>query len=102
VYRYLANGVEVPPEHVTAGLVCPPEDADGREATGGLFAVHATAGHKPPANAYVAVRYRGYWYYLDDHDAPSKETFALVLQLSRLDFRRPPGGGPLLTLPAGR
>jgi hypothetical protein len=101
-YRYLANGVEVPPAHVTAGLVCPPAGADGREATGGLFVVHTAAGHKPPANAYVAVRYRGYWYYLDDQDAPSKETFALMLQLSRLDFRHPPGGGPLLTLPAGR
>jgi hypothetical protein len=101
VYRYLATGVEVPPEHVTAGLVCPPPEADGREATGGLFAIHTAAGHKPPANAYLAVRYRGYWFYLDDQDAPSKETFALMLQLTRLDFRHPLGG-PLLTLPAGR
>src|SRR5262249_3298886 len=58
-YRYLANGVEVPPAHVTAGLVCPAAGADGREATGGLFVVHTAAGHRPPANAYLAVRYRG-------------------------------------------
>jgi hypothetical protein len=108
VYRYLANGVAVPPEHVTAGLVRPALDAggcalDGHDATGGLFAVYVAAGHKPPANAYVAVEYRGYWYYLDDRDEPSKATFALMLQLSRLDFsRRAPGAGPLLTLPAGR
>jgi hypothetical protein len=108
VYRYLANGVAVPPEHVTAGLVRPALDAggcalDGHDATGGLFAVYVAAGHKPPANAYVAVEYRGYWYYLDDRDEQSKATFALMLQLSRLDFnRRPLGSGPLLTLPAGR
>jgi hypothetical protein len=101
VYLFLANGVEVPPEHIVAGLVCPP--SDGHEATGGLFAVHTAAGHKPPANAYIAVKYRGWWYYIDDHDAQSKATFGLMLQLSRLDLRRrPPGGGPLLTLPAGR
>jgi hypothetical protein len=71
--------------------------------TGGLFTVHIAAGHKPPSRAYVAVKYRGWWYYLDDQDAQSKATFALMLQVSRLDLRRlPPGGGPLLTLPAGR
>ena len=101
VFVYLASGVEVPPKHVIAGLVCP--TPDGHEATGGLFAVHTAKGHKPPANAYIAVKYRGWWYYIDDKDAQSKATFALMLQLSRLDLRRrPPGGGPLLTLPAGR
>ena len=55
------------------------------------------------ANAYVAVKYRGWWYSIDDRDAQSKVTFTIILQLSRLDLRRrPPGGGPLLTLPVGR
>ena len=103
VYQYLANGVDVPPEHVLAGLVCPTAGADGHDSTGGLFAVYTCGGHKPPASAYIAVKYRGWWYYIDDHDAQSKATFALILQLSQLDLRRrPPGGGPLLTLPAGR
>jgi hypothetical protein len=103
VFFFLASGVEVPPEHMAAGLVGPPWDVAGFQATGGLFAVHTAAGHKPPAHAYLAVKYRGWWYYIDDQDAASKATFALMLQLSRLDLRRrPPGGGPLLTLPAGR
>jgi hypothetical protein len=33
---------------------------DGQELTHGLFEVHVCGGHKPPAHAYVAVRYRGY------------------------------------------
>ena len=49
------------------------------------------------------MKYRGYWYYIDDADQPTKTTLALMLQLSRLDFtRRRPGGGPFLTLPVGR
>ena len=75
---------------------------DGREVTRGLFEVHACKGHKPPKDAYVAIKYRGYWYYLDDRDAQSKATFALMLQLSRLDFGKPRRGGPLLTLPVGK
>jgi hypothetical protein len=103
VYLFLSNGVDVPPEHVAAGLVAATTDAAGHDTNAGLFAVHTAPGHKPPANAYVAVKYRGWWYYIDDQDAQSKATFALMLQLSRLDLRRrPPGGGPLLTLPAGR
>jgi hypothetical protein len=103
VYLYLTNGIEVPPEHVVAGLVCPSSDRDCHEATGGMFAVYTATGHKPPPKAYAAVKYRGWWYYIDDQDAQSKATFAIMLQLSRLDLRRrPPGGGPLLTLPAGR
>jgi hypothetical protein len=108
VYFYLANGVEVPVEHLNCGLVQPHVDAegnvfDGRELMRGLFEVHVCGGHKPPAHAYVAVKYRGYWFYIDDADQATKTTFALMLQLSRLDFtRRRPGGGPFLTLPVGR
>jgi hypothetical protein len=109
VYFYLANGVEVPVEHINCGLVQPHVDAegrmiDGRELLRGLFEVHVCGGHKPPANAFVAVKYRGYWHYIDDADQPTKTTFALMLQLSRLDFtrRQRTGGGPFLTLPVGR
>jgi hypothetical protein len=108
VYLYLAHGVEVPDEHLRCGAACLPEDGDGhviepREVTRGLFEVHACKGHKPPPSAYVAVQYRGYWYYIDDRDQASKATFALMLQLSRLDFARQRlGGAPMLTLPVGR
>lgn len=108
VFFYLANGVEVPPAHLQAGLVRPALDADGRVIDGGnltrgLFEVHVCAGHKPPPTAFVAVNYRGYWYYIDDRDQSSKATLALVLAVSRQDFARQPlGRGPVLTLPAGR
>jgi hypothetical protein len=108
VYAYLANGVEIPLEHLKCGVAKSPVGPDGRvfdgrEVTRGLFEVHACKGHRLPANAYVAVKYRGYWYYLDDRDAQSKTTFALMMHLSRLDFGRPRRrDGPLLTLPVGR
>jgi hypothetical protein len=70
--------------------------------TEGLFAAHADQGHKPPETAFVAVKYRDYWYYIDDRDPESKATFALVLQLSRLDLARQQPAAPFLTLPVGR
>ncbi len=108
VYYFLANGVEVPPEHVAAGLVSRPAAPDGtsfdmRAVTEGLFTVHTCKGHKPPPTAYVAVNYRGYWFYIDDRDQPTKTTFALMLELGRLDFGlQETTSGPFLTLPIGR
>jgi hypothetical protein len=106
-YFFLANGVEVPFEHVAAGLARTPIGPDGkvfdlRAVTAGLFTVHSCRGHKPPPEAFVAVKYRGYWYYIDDRDATSKSTFALVLQLQRLDFGHQQPAAPFLTLPVGR
>jgi hypothetical protein len=108
VYFFLANGVEVPPEHIAAGLVRPAVAPDGtpvdlRAVTAGLFTVHASGAHKPPSHAYAAVKYRGYWYYIDDRDQPSKLTLGLVINLGRLDFGLQEGAsGPFLTLPVGR
>lgn len=107
VWYYLSNGVEVPPEHLAEGVAITPVGPDGvpfdgRAVTEGLFAVHAHAGHKPPECAYVAVRHRGYWYYIDDRDQASKATLALVLAVSRLDFGRMQPAAPFLSLPIGR
>ncbi len=107
VYFYMANGVEVPTEHLKNGLAVAPVDEAGvvfdlREVTRDLFEVHACKSLKPPANAYVAVPYRGYWFSIDDSDHRSKAAFALMLQLSRLDLDRQRPGGPALTLPVGR
>ena len=108
VFFYLANGIDVPLEHVAAGLAPLPLAPDGtpfdtRAITDGLFQVHTCKGRKPPPSAYTAVKYRGYWYYIDDRDQASKATFALVLQLARVDFGvQEPTAGPFLTLPVGR
>jgi hypothetical protein len=108
VFFFLSNGIEVPAEHLAAGLVSLPQAPDGsafdtRAVTEGLFQVHTCKGHKRPPTAYVAVKYRGYWYFIDDRDQASKTTFALVLQLARMDFAsQEPTGGPFLTLPVGR
>lgn len=103
---FLSNGVMIPPEHVAAGLVrLPPDGTDPAEATHGVFRVLSSAGRKrsPPCCAYLAVRYRDRWFYIDDRDQESKATLLLMLQLRRLDFRRQQVGNvPTLTLPVGR
>ncbi len=101
VFAFLSNRVLVPDEHVACGITT---SNDTAACPADLLTIHSVKGHRPPPCSYAAVRYRDWWFFIDDRDMQSKTTFAIVLQLSRLDLRRRPpgGGGPVLTLPAGR
>jgi hypothetical protein len=101
---YLARGVEVPASHQCSGLAPTTVGPDGRlfdwtQVTRGLFTVHACKQLCRPKHAHVAVRYHDHWFYIDAADQESKATFALILQLVRLDVSSRRSSGPVLTLP---
>ena len=102
---YLSKGVEVPLEHQRKGEVkltmdgagCP---FDWQKVLRNQFRVHFSK-HRP-SHAAVAVKYRGYWFYIDDRDHESKTAFFQLKKMIILQLR---GGGaealPVLTLPIG-
>jgi hypothetical protein len=101
---YLSRGIEVPPEHLACGVVKPAFDPTGevfdwQQLTAGLFTVHSVKQCRRPACSSVAIKYRGYWYYIDDRDNDSKITFSLVLAMTRVNLLGTKKGGPMLTLP---
>jgi hypothetical protein len=101
---YLSHGILVPDEHYVCGLAKGPLASDGRpfdwqELFGGLFTVHSVKQHWRPACASVAVKYRDYWYFIDDRDADTKATFSLLLTMTRINLIGTKKGGPVLTLP---
>ena len=102
---YLSQGVQPPPEHARRGWVTVTRrrqgdgEFDWGELTGGLFTVRSQADR--PADAFIAVRYRGHWFYIADDDLESKTTFGLLTQLFSLHAGSAQGGSPLLTLPLG-
>jgi hypothetical protein len=104
---YLAHGVAVPDAHLQCGLVQTAQGADGQifdwsQVTQGLFAVHSVKQHRRPCHAAVAVEYRGWWFYIDDRDHDTKQTFALMMIMTRANLLEAKKGGPTLTLPVGR
>jgi hypothetical protein len=100
---YLASGVDVPAAHLASGVAPTPHGTHSLDGTRDLLHVQVCAGHKRPTCAYIAVRYRDHWFYIDDRDQDSKSTIFLLMHLRRLDFKRQQiGGAPTLTLPVGR
>lgn len=101
---YASQGVEVPPEDEEKGRVTVTRDAAGERfdwsrLTGDLIRVRSGG---RPKEAYVAVDYRGHWFYIEDNDLESKSTFALLNLVLALQAGDVPSTSPILTLPVSR
>ena len=101
---FLSQAVEVPPDHVAAGLVTVTKAKDGRPFDWRLLTDRVLRVHSQktePSNAFVAVRDRGWWFWVAEDDPDSKATFALLDILYSLQQATGRGKMPVLTLPVG-
>jgi hypothetical protein len=97
----LATLIDVPPEHVADGRTPPSTplmtSSDGQPKR--LFKVSYSV--EKPENAFVSVKYKNYWYWIDDRDFSSKRTFTFLMILFSMAEK---GGNqklPLVTIPSG-
>jgi hypothetical protein len=54
-----------------------------------------------PQDAYIVVRYRDLWFWVDDRDLASKRMFTMLLLMVNLAESGQPAAAPLVTIPAG-
>jgi hypothetical protein len=102
ILYYLSKSVQIPPEHLKAGLVDISKGPDGKpfdwaKITYGMMTVHYSK--TIPRNAEVSIYYHNYWFYVADNDQDSKKTFAMLSQLYALLSKDVSKTGPVLTLP---
>jgi hypothetical protein len=105
VLNLLAYGVNVPPKDEEEGRAFTKDLYDKAVSEGRAvdlskkFVVHSSEGDRP-ANAFVAVKHRGTWFYVDDRDHPSKRFFNATYDLFNMEIAPSSGGGgPILTVP---
>lgn len=91
---YIAQGVQVPKEHVAKGRA-----VDLNRYFMGLCAIFVSADE--PTDAYVAIRHDKLWYFIRADDNRSKEVFQLLMNIFSLQSADPPKNAPVLTLPVG-
>ena len=103
--RYLSKGIEVPEVDVRSGTVPVLRASDGsvfewaKLMTG---IIRVASSDTWPTSAYVRVSYQDHWFYIDNADLASKQTFALLetaLALQAGDVAPIP---TVLTLPISR
>jgi hypothetical protein len=101
---FMSKGVCVPAEHVAAGVVPTTPGPGGgpydwSRVTAGQFFVHSDP-HRP-GDAEVAVKYRGYWFWIARDDVNSRASLSFLEVLFALQESEGRAPGPLLTLPLG-
>jgi len=98
VFINLARQISVPDQHIATGRTLAQlehPESDNRKLIQISYAM------EKPDNAFVTVRYKDYWYYIDDRDFNSKRVFSFVMILLSLTESGDAVGLPLVTIPAG-
>jgi hypothetical protein len=94
----LSAGVEVPEQDLSEGRATPRQllDTDPRKYP----LVHIQASSGRPVDAYAAVSYRNYWFWIDDRDLNSKRVFMFLMMFSSLAETGAVPQIPIITIPA--
>jgi hypothetical protein len=96
----LSSFISVPEAHVRERRVGPThEDEAGPEGPIRALIRIGNAAERP-GDAFAAVRYRGHWFAIDDHDMPSKRLFTFLMFLFTLVETGGKEGAPIVTIPA--
>jgi len=97
----LATQIDVPTVHIEGGLTVPKLTFPDSEETkmGELIKIHTNP--NKPENAHVSVRYKDYWFWINDGDFYSKRVFTFLMILFSLTESGSKGGLPLVTIPSG-
>ena len=101
---YLSQSIEVPQEDVRRGKLTITKYADGSpfdwsDLFSNLF--HIKSSSEKPSDAFVSIKYRGNWFYIDDTDVESKRTYSLFSQIFAIQAGQIQVERPTLTLPIG-
>ena len=93
----LGSYIEVPPEHVAEGRTYPQIQSSGDALSlPPLIKIHAEK--SLPTDAFAAIKYRDYWYWIDDRDYRSKGIFTFLLIVMTLADTGEKSPVPIVTI----
>ncbi len=96
----LASYIDVPDVHVAEKRVNPVL-ADQSAGTPPVSLIRIYSSQEKPSDVFISVPYRGYWFWIDDKDLPSKSLFSSLMFVITLMETEGKEGAPIVTIPAG-
>jgi len=97
----LSSYIEIPEKHVQEKRA--PENlsitADIEAGVAPLLHIYSASNY--PKDAFVAVKYRDTWFWIDDKDYWTKRMFSFLMYLFSLAETGSPSQAPVLTIPTG-
>ena len=97
ILQAFASYVDVPEQHAKGKIAAPILDY---AAGGGQEVGRIRSGLARPESAYVAVQYRGHWFWVEDGDWATKRALTAVMFFFTLADTGSPDKLPLITIPA--
>ena len=97
----LSTYIDIPQKELSEGRILPTLDRAIEENAGipSLIRIHSSSNE--PSDAYLSVRYRDYWFYIDDKEPRSKGMLTFIMILFNLAETGGPIQAPLVTIPVG-
>jgi len=92
--------IEVPRQHLLEGRARAAPEPVATASPGETRLVRIHSGSEPPPDAYAAVRYRNYWFWIDDQDLDSKRAFLFLRIFSSIAETGAVPQIPIITIPA--
>ena len=102
IMQVASKEVRVPEEDVERGTATANRSQDLQSATGAADWLVIKSSDSAPSDNSLSIEYRGHWFYIDDTDLQSRETFAMLTALFAVVGGTVPGAHPVLTLPVAR
>ena len=93
-----ASYLDVPEAHSKDHRTSPSVERSATDERRDLIRIWS--GERPPTDVFAAVRYRDYWFWIDDKDWQTKRALTAVMFFFTLAETGAPEKLPLITIPA--
>ncbi|MCZ6678222.1 MAG: hypothetical protein O7E52_13340 [Candidatus Poribacteria bacterium] len=97
----MSTHVDVPQTDLDEGRVLPVLAKSAGAVPEVASVIQVRCSEDKPTDAYVSVKYRDHWFWIDDRDPRSKGMLTFLMILFSLTETGGPAGTPLVTIPAG-
>jgi len=99
IMQVASKEVRVPGQDVELGIAAANRSPGMQSSNGATDWLVIKSSDSKPSNSSLSIEYRGHWFYIDDTDLQSRETFAMLTALFAVVGGTVPGAHPVLTMP---